>query len=76
MRSSRLLTEITGVAVAPNNAIVGGECVRSTKAGIHQDGIIKNPLTYEIISPETSASPSGNWCSENIRAATRCARAG
>src|SRR5882724_895041 len=50
--TSRLLTEITGVGVAPNKAIVGANAF-AHEAGIHQDGIIKNPLTYEIISPET-----------------------
>src|ERR1700726_3199496 len=49
--TSRLLTEITGVAVAPNKAIVGANAF-AHEAGIHQDGILKNPLTYEIISPE------------------------
>jgi len=50
--TSRLLTEITGVGVAPNKAIVGANAF-AHEAGIHQDGILKNPLTYEIISPET-----------------------
>src|SRR5467141_463707 len=50
--TSRMLTEITGAQVAPNKAIVGANAF-AHEAGIHQDGIIKNPLTYEIISPET-----------------------
>jgi 2-isopropylmalate synthase len=50
-KSSRLLTEITGAHVAPNKAVVGANAF-AHEAGIHQDGIIKNPLTYEIISPE------------------------
>jgi 2-isopropylmalate synthase len=50
--SSRLLSEITGAAVAPNKAVVGANAF-AHEAGIHQDGIIKNPLTYEIISPQT-----------------------
>src|ERR1700738_1772915 len=49
--TSRLLTEITGVSVAPNKSIVGANA-SAHEAGIHQDGILKNPLTYEIISPE------------------------
>src|SRR6202140_2271141 len=49
--TSQLLTEITGVHVAPNKAVVGSNAF-SHEAGIHQDGILKNPLTYEIISPE------------------------
>ncbi|MFQ5662752.1 MAG: 2-isopropylmalate synthase [Terriglobia bacterium] len=50
--SSRLLSEITGVAVPPNKAVVGANAF-AHEAGIHQDGVIKNPLTYEIITPET-----------------------
>src|SRR6266700_819142 len=45
--ASRMLTEITGAQVAPNKAIVGANAF-AHEAGIHQDGIIKNPLTYEI----------------------------
>ena len=56
-RSSKLLTEITGAAVAPNKAVVGANAF-AHEAGIHQDGIIKNPLTYEIISPETVGVPA------------------
>src|ERR1700733_3931423 len=55
--SSRMLTEITGALVAPNKAVVGANAF-AHEAGIHQDGIIKNPLTYEIISPETVGVPS------------------
>src|ERR1700737_3746840 len=55
--SSRMLTEITGALVAPNKAVVGANAF-AHEAGIHQDGIIKNPLTYEIISPETAGFPS------------------
>jgi 2-isopropylmalate synthase len=56
-KSSRLLTEITGAQVAPNKAVVGANAF-AHEAGIHQDGIIKNPLTYEIISPEAVGVPS------------------
>src|SRR5437899_2685155 len=55
--TSRLLTEITGAQVAPNKAIVGANAF-AHEAGIHQDGIIKNPLTYEIISPQTVGVPN------------------
>src|ERR1700745_1138159 len=55
--TSRMLTEITGAAVAPNKAVVGANAF-AHEAGIHQDGIIKNPLTYEIISPEAVGVPS------------------
>jgi len=54
--SSRLLTEITGAMVAPNKAVVGANAF-AHEAGIHQDGILKNPLTYEIISPEAVGVP-------------------
>jgi 2-isopropylmalate synthase len=54
--TSQLLTEITGVLVAPNKAVVGSNAF-AHEAGIHQDGILKNPLTYEIISPEAVGVP-------------------
>lgn len=59
-KSSRMLSEITGAAVAPNKAVVGANAF-AHEAGIHQDGIIKNPLTYEIISPETVGVPSRSF---------------
>ena len=55
--TSRMLTEITGAQVAPNKAVVGANAF-AHEAGIHQDGIIKNPLTYEIISPEAVGVPA------------------
>ena len=55
--TSRMLTEITGAAVAPNKAIVGANAF-AHEAGIHQDGIIKDPKTYEILSPEMVGVPS------------------
>ena len=50
--SSQLLTQLTGVAVQPNKAIVGRNAF-SHEAGIHQDGVLKNAITYEIITPQT-----------------------
>jgi len=50
--TSQLLTEITGVAVQPNKAIVGRNAF-AHEAGIHQDGMLKSPLTYEIMTPRT-----------------------
>jgi 2-isopropylmalate synthase len=47
---SRLLTSLTGVAVQPNKAIVGANAF-AHESGIHQDGILKNKSTYEIIDP-------------------------
>jgi 2-isopropylmalate synthase len=54
--SSRLLSDIVGVPVPPNKAIVGDNAF-AHEAGIHQDGVIKNPLTYEIMRPETVGAP-------------------
>ena len=50
--TSRLLSEIVGVPVPPNKAIVGANAF-AHEAGIHQDGVLKNPLTYEILKPES-----------------------
>jgi 2-isopropylmalate synthase len=54
--SSQLLSEITGVAVQPNKAIVGRNAF-AHEAGIHQDGMIKHALTYEIMTPESVGVP-------------------
>jgi 2-isopropylmalate synthase len=51
-KTSRLLSSITGIFVQPNKAIVGKNAF-AHEAGIHQDGIIKEPLTYEIMTPES-----------------------
>ena len=56
MATSKLLTAITGVAVQPNKAIVGSNSF-SHEAGIHQDGVLKNPMTYEIMKPEDIGIP-------------------
>jgi 2-isopropylmalate synthase len=50
--TSRLLSEVVSVPVPPNKAIVGANAF-AHEAGIHQDGVLKNPLTYEIMRPET-----------------------
>jgi 2-isopropylmalate synthase len=54
--SSRLLSEITGAAVQANKAVVGRNAF-AHEAGIHQDGVIKNPLTYEIMTPQSVGVP-------------------
>jgi 2-isopropylmalate synthase len=54
--SSRLLAELTHTFVQPNKAIVGRNAF-AHEAGIHQDGVIKNPLTYEIMTPESVGVP-------------------
>ena len=56
-RSSRLLSHITGVHVQPNKAVVG-ENAFAHEAGIHQDGVLKEKLTYEIMRPEDIGRPS------------------
>ncbi|HET7273758.1 MAG TPA: 2-isopropylmalate synthase [Longimicrobiaceae bacterium] len=50
-RTSQLLSYITGIHPQPNKAIVGKNAF-AHEAGIHQDGVIKNPSTYEIMTPE------------------------
>ena len=55
--ASQLLAEITGNHVQPNKAIVGRNAF-AHEAGIHQDGVLKNPLTYEIMTPQTVGVPS------------------
>ncbi len=49
--TSRLLTNITGVSVQPNKAVVGSNAF-AHESGIHQDGLLKNAMTYEIMKPE------------------------
>ena len=51
-KSSRLLSTLTGMMVQRNKAIVGANAF-SHEAGIHQDGIIKSRMTYEIMTPES-----------------------
>ena len=54
--ASQLLSEITGVPVQPNKAITGRNAF-AHEAGIHQDGVLKNPLTYEIMTPKSVGVP-------------------
>ena len=54
--TSRLLSDTVSVPVPPNKAIVGANAF-AHEAGIHQDGVLKNPLTYEIIRPEDVGAP-------------------
>jgi len=54
--SSQMLAEITRVAVQPNKAITGRNAF-AHEAGIHQDGMLKNPLTYEIMTPQSVGVP-------------------
>jgi 2-isopropylmalate synthase len=50
--TSRLVSKCTGIGVPPNKAIVGANAF-AHEAGIHQDGVLKNPLTYEIMRADT-----------------------
>ena len=57
--TSRLVSMITGILVQPNRAIVGANAF-AHEAGIHQDGVLKNPMTYEIMKPETIGLAKNN----------------
>jgi 2-isopropylmalate synthase len=54
--TSNALSAIVGVAVPPNKAIVGANAF-AHEAGIHQDGMLKHELTYEIMRPESVGAP-------------------
>jgi 2-isopropylmalate synthase len=60
LRTSRLLATITGFDVQPNKAIVGRNAF-AHESGIHQDGVLKNAATYEIMTPE-----SVGWTKTNL----------
>ncbi len=55
--ASQLLTRVTGVAVQRNKAIVGRNAF-AHEAGIHQDGVLKKAITYEIMTPQTVGMPA------------------
>lgn len=50
--TSRLVSELTGIPVQPNKAVVGANAF-SHASGVHQDGVLKDPRTYEIMTPES-----------------------
>lgn len=50
-RTSQMVSQLTGSMIQPNKAVVGKNAF-AHESGIHQDGMLKNPLTYEIITPE------------------------
>jgi len=58
-RSSRLVSEMTGFPVQPNKAIIGANAF-SHESGIHQDGVIKMSITYEIMDPKTVGIPASS----------------
>ncbi len=56
MATSRLVSKITGMVIQPNKAIVGANAF-AHESGIHQDGVLKEKLTYEIMTPESVGIP-------------------
>jgi len=56
-RTSRLVSELTGFSIQPNKAIIGANAFRH-QSGIHQDGVLKKAITYEIIDPKSVGIPS------------------
>jgi len=58
-KASRLVSELTGFLVQPNKAIVGANAFRH-ESGIHQDGVIKRAITYEIMDPKTVGIPASS----------------
>ena len=58
-RTSRLVSDITGFPVQPNKAIVGANAFRHA-SGIHQDGVLKDSSTYEIMDPKSIGWPSNS----------------
>ena len=51
-KTSRLVSRMTGYAVQPNKAIIGRNAF-AHEAGIHQDGVLKDKITYEIMTPQS-----------------------
>jgi 2-isopropylmalate synthase len=60
LASSQLVSKLTGIPVQPNKAIVGMNAF-AHEAGIHQDGMLKNRMTYEIMTPQ-----SVGWSDTNL----------
>jgi 2-isopropylmalate synthase len=58
-RTSKLLANIIGIPIAPNKSIVGANAF-AHEAGIHQHGVMANPLTYEIMAPTDIGIPINN----------------
>lgn len=77
--TSQMLSEITGVPVQPNKAVIGRNAF-AHEAGIHQDGVLKNPLTYEIMTPQSVGVPDSTLVlgkhSGRHALAIRCERLG
>lgn len=56
-RTSRLVSDVTGFSVQPNKAIIGANAFRH-QSGIHQDGVLKKAINYEIMDPKLVGIPS------------------
>ena len=56
-RTSRLVSELTGFSIQPNKAIIGANAFRH-QSGIHQHGVLKKAVTYEIMDPKSVGIPS------------------
>ena len=56
-RTSRLVSDVTGFSIQPNKAIIGANAFRH-QSGIHQDGVLKKAITYEIMDPKLVGIPS------------------
>jgi len=57
--TSRLVSKITGMVIQPNKAVVGANAF-AHQSGIHQDGVLKKKLTYEIMTPESVGIPKSS----------------
>ena len=58
-KTSHLFSNLTGIMVQPNKAIVGKNAF-AHEAGIHQDGVLKQALTYEIMTPQSVGIPTNH----------------
>jgi len=58
-KTSRLVSELTGFIVQPNKAIIGQNAFRH-QSGIHQDGVLKKSITYEIMDPRSVGIPASS----------------
>jgi isopropylmalate/homocitrate/citramalate synthase len=70
--TSQLLAQTIGFGVQPNKAIVGRNAF-AHEAGIHQHGVLSNPLCYEIMTPESVGMPATASCWASTPAGTRSA---
>ena len=72
-RSSKLLSNITGVPIPPSKAIVGANAF-AHESGIHQHGVIANARTYEIMNSTDVGIPQNTMVLGKHSASTRCVK--